>query len=292
MSKLIIFFGWTIPLIQIYLPLAFKEWWKSPIFRRKPGGCLIFRHVLAFLMPDANHGQCFAPDTGPCANRQAPHYLIHSNPATLHTPGASPCSCHCSSPLLIPLPFRTLPPSTPAALFSPTARCSLTFLRSAHRAALCVCLTEHTVRAHFGHTHIQQGVCTVAPMSTHTYIYSFIKLIDMHSWAHTATNVHTDFHMCTLYTHSSAYTGCLTPRPKFQYLYSFFYASTRFLQFDLLIPWALQIFSPPLFPQWDRWYGRCFIVIGLWSSYIKEINLYKLPTTLGKTQQKYWWRFF
>ncbi len=186
--------------------------------------------------------------------------------------------------------FCTLPPSTPAALFSPTARCSLTFLRSAHRAALCVCLTEHTVRAHFGHTYIQQGVCTVAPMSSHTYTYSFIKLIDMHSWVHTTTNAHTDFHMCTLHTHSSAYTGCLTPR--FQYPYSFFYASTLFLQFDLLIPWALHIFSSPLFPHWGRWYGRCFIVIGLWTSYIKEINLNKLPTTRGKTQQKYWWRFF
>lgn len=101
----------------------------------------------------------------------------------------------------------------------------------------------------------------------------------------TRPQTHTDFHMCTLYTHSSAYTGCLTPRLRFQYPYSVFYASTWFLQFDLLIPWALQIFSPPLFPQLDRWYGRCFIGIGLWNSYIKKINLYKLPTTLGKTQQ-------
>lgn len=134
------------------------------------------------------------------ANRQAPHHLIHSYPATLHTPGASPCHGHHSSPLLIPLPFRTLPPSTPAALFSPTARCSLTFLRSAHRATLCVCLTEHTVSAHFGHTHIQQGVCTVAPMSTHTYTYPFIKLIDMHSCAHATTNTHWFSYVHTVYT--------------------------------------------------------------------------------------------
>lgn len=202
--------------------LAFKKWTKSSTFGRKAWRVLNLRARIGLLTPNANHGQCFAVDTGSPTNRHSPHHLIHSNPATLHTPGASPCSCHRSSPLLIPLPFRTLPPSTPAALFSPTARCSLTFLRSAHRAALCVCLTEHTVRAHFGHTHIEQGVCTVAPMSTHTYTYPFIKLIDMHSCLHTTTNTHADFHMCTLYTHSSTYTGCLTQRPRFQYPYFFF----------------------------------------------------------------------
>jgi len=36
---------------------------------------------------------------------------------------------------------------------------------------VCVCLKEHTVRAHFGLTHIEQGVCTVAPMSIHTHTH-------------------------------------------------------------------------------------------------------------------------
>lgn len=223
------------------------------------------------------HGQCFAADTGSPTNRHSPHHLIHSNPATLHTPGASPCSCHRSSPLLIPLPFHTLPPSTPAALFSPTARCSLTFLRSAHRAALCVCLTEHTVRAHFGHTHIEQGVCTAAPMSTHTYTYPFIKLIDMHSCVHTTTNTRWFSYVHTVYTliyiHRMSHTEAEIPVSLFLFFYSFMLLSfSRFLQFDLLIPQALQYFSPPLFPQWDSWYGRCFIVIELRNSYIKELN--------------------
>lgn len=291
MCKLMIFFGWTNPLIQLYLPLAFKEWWKSPIFRRKPGGCLIF----TYRPSDARWCQSrsvFCSWHGSSCQSAGPTSSDPQQPSHPTHPW--------SLAVFLPLLFSSPHPST--FLHPPSIHTRDSLLP--HCPVLShipqVCTQSHIVcvsyRAHSQgsfRTHIHPTGCVHSRTDefTHTYTYSFIKLIDMHSWVHTTTNAHTDFHMCTLYTHSSAYTGCLTPRPRFQFPYSFFYASTHFLQFDLLIPRALHIFSPPLFPHWDRWYDRCFIVIGLWNSYIKEINLNKWLTTWGKTQQKYWWRF-
>ncbi len=185
-------------------------------------------------MSDANHGQCFALNTGPRANRQVPHHLIHSNPATLHTPGASPRSCHRSSPLLIPLPF--LHPPSIHTRGSLLPHCPvLSHIPQVCTQSRIVCVSYRAHSQGSFRTHIHPTGCVHSRTDEFTHIHIFLHKTNRHA-LHTTTNAHTDFHTCTLYTHSSAYTGCLTPRPRFQYLYSFFYASTHFLQFDLLIP--------------------------------------------------------
>ncbi len=199
MSKLMIFFGWTIPLNQLYLPLAFKEWWKSPIFRRKPGGCWIFMYRL--LMPDANHGQCFALDTGPRANRQAPHHLIHSNPATLHTPGASPRSCHRSSPLLIPLPF--LHPPSIHTRGSLLPHCPvLSHIPQVCTQSRIVCVSYRAHSQGSFRTNIHPTGCVHSRTDEFTHIHIFLHKTNRHAFmsAHDHKCTHWFSYVHTAYT--------------------------------------------------------------------------------------------
>ncbi len=167
MSKLIIFFGWTIPLIQLYLPLAFKEWWKSPIFRRKPGGCLSSG---TYWPSDANHGQCFAltrvlvPIGRPhiiCSTATQPPYTPLEPRRVPATALLLSSSLYLSAPSLHPHPRLSSPP-LPGALSHSSGL---------HTEPHCVCVLQSTQSGLISDTHTTNRVCAQSHRWVHTHTY-------------------------------------------------------------------------------------------------------------------------
>lgn len=168
MSKLIIFFGCTIPLIQLYLTIAFKEWWKSP--RRKPGGCLIFGHVSAFwclmpikvsvllptqvLMPIGRPHIIWSTATQPPYTPLEPRRV----PATALLPSSS---LYLSAPSLHPHPRLSSPP-LPGALSHSSGL---------HTEPHCVRVLQSTQSGLISDTHTSNRVCAQSHWWVHTHTH-------------------------------------------------------------------------------------------------------------------------